>query len=69
MRVLSQAEIARCTKSELHALMRVIASELPYLPENSPELPPAESRSRSPLGLEQSRLMPAATRGYSDCSA
>jgi hypothetical protein len=38
MRVLSQAEIARCTKSELHALLRVIASEVPHMPENSPEL-------------------------------
>jgi hypothetical protein len=38
MRVLSQAEIARCTKSELHALLRVIASELPQLAKNSPEL-------------------------------
>jgi hypothetical protein len=38
MRILSQAEIARCTKSELHALLRVIASELPHLPEISPKL-------------------------------
>lgn len=38
MRVLSQAEIARCTRGELQALLRVIASELPGLPENSPEL-------------------------------
>jgi hypothetical protein len=38
MRVLSQAELARCTKSELHTLLRVIASELPHLAENSQEL-------------------------------
>jgi hypothetical protein len=47
MRVLSQAEIARCTKSELHALMHVIAGELPYLPENSPELRAAHFNLRN----------------------
>ena len=38
MRVMSQAEISRCTRGELHALLRVIASELPRLAENSAEL-------------------------------
>jgi hypothetical protein len=31
MRILSQAEIARCSKRKLHALLHVIASELPQL--------------------------------------
>lgn len=47
MRVLSQAEIARCTKTELHALLRVIASELPCLPEHSPELRAAHFNLRN----------------------
>jgi hypothetical protein len=47
MRVLSQAEIARLTKSELHALLRVIASELPRLSENSPELRAAHFNLRN----------------------
>ena len=38
MRVMSQAEISRCTRGELHALLRVIAGELPRLAENSAEL-------------------------------
>lgn len=38
MRVLSQAELARLTKRELHILLHAIASELPQLPEYSPEL-------------------------------
>lgn len=38
MRVMSQTELARCTKTELHMLLRVIASELPRLQENSAEL-------------------------------
>jgi len=38
MRVLSQAELARFTKGELNTLLRVIASELPHLAENSQEL-------------------------------
>jgi len=33
MRIRSQAEIFRCTKSELHALLRGIASDLPRLQE------------------------------------
>jgi hypothetical protein len=33
-----QAKISRCTRSELHALLRVIASELPRLPEHSTKL-------------------------------
>ena len=47
MRVLSQAEIARLTKTELHALLRVIAGELPRLPENSPELRAAHFNLRN----------------------
>jgi hypothetical protein len=47
MRVLSQAEITRCTKSELHALLRVIAGELPRLLENSPELRAAHFNLRN----------------------
>lgn len=38
MRVMSQAELVRCTKSELQILLQVIAAELPRLSENSPEL-------------------------------
>ena len=38
MRILSQAELARLTKRELHILLHAIASELPHLPEHSPEL-------------------------------
>lgn len=38
MRVMSQTELARCTKAELHMLLRTIASELPRLAENSAEL-------------------------------
>lgn len=38
MRILSQGEIARCTRTELAALLRRIAAELPNLPEGSPEL-------------------------------
>jgi len=38
MRVLSQTELARPTKRELHILLHNIASELPHLPEYSPEL-------------------------------
>ena len=38
MRVLTQTELARCTKAELHALLRKIAAMLPELPENSQAL-------------------------------
>ncbi len=38
MRVLSQTELSRCTKAELHALLCKIAEMLPELPENSQEL-------------------------------
>ncbi len=38
MRVLSQTELSRCTKTELHALLRKIAAMLPDLPENSQAL-------------------------------
>jgi hypothetical protein len=38
MRVLTQTELSRCTKAELHALLRKIALTLPELPENSREL-------------------------------
>lgn len=38
MRVLNQTELSRCTKAELHALLRKIAAMLPELPENSLEL-------------------------------
>ncbi|ACK50898.1 hypothetical protein Msil_1955 [Methylocella silvestris BL2] len=38
MRVMSQTELARCTRSELQILLQVIAAELPRLRENSPEL-------------------------------
>ena len=38
MRVLTQTELSRCTKAELHALLRKIAAMLPELPENSQEL-------------------------------
>jgi hypothetical protein len=38
MRVLSQLELARCTKAELHALLNMIVSELPRLAEGSADL-------------------------------
>jgi hypothetical protein len=38
MRVISQTELARCTKSELQILLQVIAAELPHLSEYSTEL-------------------------------
>jgi hypothetical protein len=38
MRVMSQTELARCTRGELNALLRTIASELPRLAEGSSEL-------------------------------
>jgi hypothetical protein len=38
MRVLSQGELSRCTKTELTALLRQIAAELPHLAEGSSEL-------------------------------
>ena len=38
MRVLSQTELSRCTKPELHALLRKIAAMLPELPEHSASL-------------------------------
>ena len=38
MRVMSHAELARCTRSELQILLQVIASELSRLSENAPEL-------------------------------
>jgi hypothetical protein len=38
MRVMSQTELARCTRGELNAILRIIASELPRLAENSAEL-------------------------------
>lgn len=38
MRVISQSELLRATRSELHAMLRVIAAELPALPEGSHEL-------------------------------
>jgi hypothetical protein len=38
MRVISQAELLRCTRIELYALLRRIAAELADLPEGSHEL-------------------------------
>jgi len=38
MRILSQYELACCTKSELSLLLHQIASELPILPEGSASL-------------------------------
>ena len=38
MRVLSQAELARCSKAELPIRQRKIVCELPVLPEGSHEL-------------------------------
>jgi uncharacterized protein YktB (UPF0637 family) len=38
MRVISQGELLRCTRPELHALLRRIAAELPALPEGSHDL-------------------------------
>ena len=35
MRILSQYELARCTKSELSLLLNQIAGELPHLSEGS----------------------------------
>jgi hypothetical protein len=38
MRVISQSELLRATRTELFALLRSIATELPALPEGSHEL-------------------------------
>lgn len=38
MRVISQSELLRASKVELHAMLRRIAAELPGLPEGSHEL-------------------------------
>lgn len=38
MRVISQSELLRATRTELYALLRCIAAELPGLPEGSHEL-------------------------------
>ncbi|MGH6922845.1 MAG: hypothetical protein ACRED5_03650 [Propylenella sp.] len=38
MRVLSQSELARCTRGELSALLNRIACALPELPDGSNEL-------------------------------
>jgi hypothetical protein len=56
MRVLSQAELARCTKGELHALLRVIASELPHLAEKSQELRVAHFTCRISAGRSRGRI-------------
>jgi hypothetical protein len=47
MRVLSQTELARCTRGELHTLLRRLAGELPDLPEGSPELRNAHANLQS----------------------
>jgi hypothetical protein len=36
--MMSQLRLARCTKTELHALLNLILSELPYLAEGSADL-------------------------------
>jgi hypothetical protein len=38
MRVISQSELLRATRPELHAMLTRIAAELPALPEGSHEL-------------------------------
>lgn len=38
MRILSQIELARLSKPQLHGLLHQMTLELPYLPEGSPEL-------------------------------
>jgi hypothetical protein len=38
MRVISQSELLRLSRAELSVLLHRIVCELPYLPENSPEL-------------------------------
>jgi hypothetical protein len=43
MRVMSQLELARCTKSELYALLNAIIGELPRLAEGSWELRAAQA--------------------------
>jgi len=58
MRVLSQAEIAHLTKCELHALLRVTASELPYLPENSPDCARRTSLAQYPHALARAEFKP-----------
>jgi hypothetical protein len=47
MRVMSQTELARCTRGELNTLLRAIASELPRLAENSAELRAAHANLQS----------------------
>ena len=43
MRILSQIELARCTRGELHTMLHAIASALPYLAEGSVELSAAHA--------------------------
>ena len=43
MRVLTQTELARCTRGELSALLNSIATSLPALPEGSRELQSAHA--------------------------
>lgn len=38
MRLISQAELSRLSRAELHALLRRIGAELPALPEGSHDL-------------------------------
>lgn len=38
MRVISQSELLRATRTELHAMLARIAADLPALPEGSHEL-------------------------------
>jgi hypothetical protein len=43
MRVLTPDELAMMTRTELDAMLRHIAQQLPYLPVNSPELRTAQA--------------------------
>ena len=38
MRLISQSELLRATRLELHAMLHRIATDLPFLPEGSHEL-------------------------------
>ena len=38
VRILSQIELARCTRGELHTMLHAIAAELPHLADGSADL-------------------------------
>ena len=62
MRVLTQTELSRMTRTELMALLRRISAALPHLREGSPELRAAHSNlTEHPQGAEAAADAGAAT--------